>query len=89
MEEYLSVQEAAALKAVSVSAVYRAIREGRLPAIMILGRKAIKVDDIKNFDFGTYTTPDGQTMQRARLPRGANSPRHRTQASSGEDGTDE
>lgn len=75
MEEFVSVQEAAQRKGVSVSAIYRAIREGRLSATLILGRKALRVADVDAFDFGSYTIPGHKRQERARLPRGANKKR--------------
>jgi excisionase family DNA binding protein len=65
MEEYISVLEAAERRQVSLTAIYKAIREGRLNATRILGRLALRTSDIDACEFGSYAG-----VQRARKRRG-------------------
>jgi len=44
--EIYSVQQAARRKQVSVSTVYKAMRDGKLPSVSVLGRKGIRLTDI-------------------------------------------
>ncbi len=48
-DKLLTPQEAATLKAVSRTAIYAAISEGRLPAIQILGRLGLRETDVQNW----------------------------------------
>jgi excisionase family DNA binding protein len=48
-DEYLTVQEAATRKAVTVNAIYNAIRDGRLPSRRVLGRIALLPSDVDAF----------------------------------------
>jgi excisionase family DNA binding protein len=66
MEDYISVREAAERRQVSQTAIYKAIREGRLQATRILGRLALRASDIDAYEFGSYAG-----VQRARKPRGS------------------
>jgi excisionase family DNA binding protein len=52
--EYLTVAEVAELKKVSVSAVYKALRDGRLPQVDVLGRSLIPHDSALSYEPGSY-----------------------------------
>ena len=66
----MSVQDAAKLAGVSVAAVYKACREGRLAYKTILGRKAILPADLQSCQWGTYTLPvSGEKRIRQRISR--------------------
>ena len=54
MEEYLSVQDAARRRNVSPATIYKAIHEGRLKAVRMLGRFAILPADIDAFEAASY-----------------------------------
>ncbi len=43
-DEYLSVTQVASLKGISRNAVYKAVREGRLPSVRIVGVAIKRVD---------------------------------------------
>lgn len=65
MEGYLTPAEAAERKGVARSAIYKAIREGRLPSEQMLGRVAVKVTDLDAYEPGSYGD-----NKRALRPRG-------------------
>jgi excisionase family DNA binding protein len=54
VDEYITVKEAAARKDVTESAISKAIRENRLPATSILGRVALRPEDVDRYEFGSY-----------------------------------
>jgi excisionase family DNA binding protein len=54
MEVFLSVKQAAQRKGVSVSAIYKAIHDGRLPFTRIGTGFALKPSDVDTCEFGSY-----------------------------------
>nr|WP_309686481.1 helix-turn-helix domain-containing protein [Armatimonas sp.] len=52
--EYLTVAEVAELKKVSISAVYKALRDGRLPQVDVLGRSLIPRESVSSYEPGSY-----------------------------------
>lgn len=50
----LSLKEAADLKGVSLSCIYKAIKRGDLAFVTILGKMGVKESDLKNLQVGTY-----------------------------------
>jgi excisionase family DNA binding protein len=71
VEEHITVKQAANRKGVTQSAIYKAIDAGRLPASRILGRFALKPEDVDACEFGSYA---GQ--KRSNKPRGTNAQRN-------------
>jgi excisionase family DNA binding protein len=63
--ELLTPQEAARIKGVSVTTIYRAINEGRLPSQRVLGRLAVSPADVEAFEPGSYAG-----IRRTVIPRG-------------------
>ncbi len=61
MEEatLLTIPQAAALLGISSSAVYRAIREGKLPAVTILGKQGLRKQDIDAYQPRAYRDRPG------------------------------
>lgn len=62
MDEYLTVSQVAALKAVSHKAVYKAVSEGRLPSTRVLGRIGLKPTDVEAW------VPRARTVRRVSKP---------------------
>jgi excisionase family DNA binding protein len=54
-DDLISVSEAARLKEVTRSAIYIAIREGRLPHIMVVGHYALRKADVLAWTPQRYT----------------------------------
>jgi excisionase family DNA binding protein len=54
MEVFLSVKQAAQRKEVSVSAIYKAIHDGRLPFTRVGTGFALKPSDLDSCEFGSY-----------------------------------
>ena len=54
MDQYITVKEAATRKNVTESTIYRAIREQRLAATTVLGRIALRPEDVDACEFGSY-----------------------------------
>ena len=52
--EYLTVAEVADLKGVSTSAIYKAMREGRLDSVDVLGRSLIPRSSALAYEPGSY-----------------------------------
>jgi len=50
MENLMTVEEAAALKGVSIATLYKAIREGRLPSQRVLGRVGLLRADVEAYE---------------------------------------
>ena len=49
----MTVTQAAGVKAVSPSTIWRAVREGRLPAVRVLGRIGIRPADLEAWKAGS------------------------------------
>ncbi|MBV9467681.1 MAG: helix-turn-helix domain-containing protein [Abitibacteriaceae bacterium] len=60
-QKLLTPQEAATLKGVTRSAIYKAIAEGRLPHTRILGRVAIREDDVQVWEPIKYRGRPGRS----------------------------
>jgi excisionase family DNA binding protein len=60
-DTWLTVPEAAQVKGVSDSAIYKAISDGRLPSQRVLGRVAVRRSDIYQWE----PVPQGGRRQRA------------------------
>lgn len=56
----LTVPEAAQMKGVSRSAIYGAITDGRLPAVRVLGRLALKEADVQAWQPVKYANRPGR-----------------------------
>jgi excisionase family DNA binding protein len=56
-QDYLTPEEAAERKGVSRQSVYTAIRRGKLPSVRMLGRLAVRREDVDAMEFAP---PNGQ-----------------------------
>lgn len=65
MEEYLTVQQAAAQKQVAATTIYEAISRGEIPATVIYGRKVLTAAAVAAYQAGSYNG-----IVRTRKPRG-------------------
>jgi excisionase family DNA binding protein len=52
--QYLSISQAAARLSVSKDTIRRAIKDGRLPAFMVVGRWRIAADDLERLKVHRY-----------------------------------
>ena len=57
---YLSIAEAAALLGVNRSAIYQAVRAGRLATVILMGKKAIRREDVLAYTPKPYSRRDVQ-----------------------------
>lgn len=65
----LTIPEAAALKGVSLSTVYKAVREGRLRTQRVLGRNVLRSEDVRDW------SPSGHGgLRRPKSERALSSP---------------
>lgn len=69
-EELLTPAEAAKRKGVAPATIYRAVNDGRLACVRILGRIGIRPADLDGFDAASYGG-----VQRAKKRRGPGRPR--------------
>ena len=73
VQQLVTPQEAATLKGVAVASIYKAIERGQLTAVRALGRVAIRVSDLDNYQPGSYGD-----VKRTYKPRGPGRPKTET-----------